>query len=177
MNTVINMKLTDLREVSNNIDLDEYLYLYKYVRDNMEHPEWLGTFTLDEIKEILSYGGKIWLYYDDKNLVCSMFYIPANQESLNKRNIRALASETGSLGPIMVSPDYIGNGFMLKMLNVFNSYCISIGKKYIFTKAHSDNLYSINNMYKDGYKLVDEYENERGKMSAFIKKLDGEIYE
>ena len=66
---------------------------------------------------------------------------------------------------------------MLKMLNVFNSYCSSIGKKYIFTKAHSDNLYSINNMYKAGYKLVDEYENERGKMSAFIKKLDGEIYE
>ena len=43
--------------------------------------------------------------------------------------------------------------------------------KYIFTKAHSDNLYSINNIYKDGYKLACEYENERGKMSAFIKKL------
>ena len=71
----------------------------------------------------------------------------------------------------MVSPDYIGNGYMLKMLEVFNEYCISIGMKYIFTKAHSENLYSINNMYKDGYKLVDEYENERGRMSAFLKSL------
>jgi len=26
-------------------------------------------------------------------------------------------------------------------------------------------------MYKDGYELVDEYENERGRMSAFLKKL------
>ena len=58
------MKLTDLKEVSDNVNLDDYLYLYKYVRDNMEHPEWLGTFTLDEIKEILNNGGKIWIYYD-----------------------------------------------------------------------------------------------------------------
>ena len=71
----------------------------------------------------------------------------------------------------MVSPDYVGNGYMLKMLKVFNEYCNSIDKKYIFTKAHSQNLYSINNMYKDGYTFVDEYENEIGKMSVFIKKL------
>ena len=27
------------------MSLDDYLKLYKYVRDNMIHPEWLGTFT------------------------------------------------------------------------------------------------------------------------------------
>lgn len=38
------MKLIDLKEISENVNLDDYLYLYNYVRDNMEHPEWLGTF-------------------------------------------------------------------------------------------------------------------------------------
>ena len=46
------MKLTDLKEISDNINLDEYLYLYNYVRDNMEHTEWLGTFTLEELLHI-----------------------------------------------------------------------------------------------------------------------------
>lgn len=165
------MDFYELKCVNNNVNLDDYLKLYMYVRQNMEHPEWLGTFTLKEIKNILSEGGKIWLYYDNEQLVCSVFYIPSNQQSLDKRKINKLAKETGSLGPIMVSPDYVGNGYMLKMLDEFNKYCISIGMKYIFTKAHSENLYSINNMYKDGYRLVDEYENERGKMSAFIKSL------
>lgn len=165
------MNFNDLKCVSENVNLDDYLKLYKYVRDNMEHPEWLGTFTMDEIKDILSYGGKIWLYYDKDNLVCSMFYIPSNQKSLDKRNIKTLENETGSLGPIMVSPDYVGNKFMLRMLEVFNKFNKDIGMKYIFTKAHSDNLYSINNMYKDGYKLVDEWVNERGPMSAFLKEL------
>lgn len=165
------MSFNELKCVNNNVNLDDYLRLYTYVRENMQHPEWLGTFSLDEIQDILSNGGKIWLYYDNTHLVCSMFYIPSNQQSLDKRNIKTLENETGSLGPIMVSPDYIGNGYMLKMLEVFNEYCISIGMKYIFTKAHSENLYSINNMYKDGYKIVDEYENERGRMSAFLKSL------
>lgn len=165
------MSFNELKCVNNDVNLDDYLRLYTYVRENMHHPEWLGTFSLDEIQDILSNGGKIWLYYDNAHLVCSMFYIPSNQQSLDKRKIKTLENETGSLGPIMVSPDYIGNGYMLKMLEVFNEYCINIGMKYIFTKAHSENLYSINNMYKDGYKLVDEYENERGRMSAFLKSL------
>ena len=48
------MKLTDLKEVSNNVNIDEYLSLYKYVRDNIEHPEWLEIFTYNEIEEILN---------------------------------------------------------------------------------------------------------------------------
>lgn len=165
------MKFNELRCISDNVNLDDFFKLYTYVRDNLKHPNWLETFSHEEVRNILSNGGKIWLYYDNKNLVCSTFYIPSNQKTLNKRNLNISEKETGSLGPIMVSPDYVGNGYMLKMLKVFNDYCVSIGIKYIFTKAHSENLYSINNLYKDGYKLVDEYENERGKIFAFLKIL------
>ena len=163
------MKLTDIKEVSSNVNLDEYLYLYKYVRDNMEHPEWLGTFTLDEIKEILNIGGKIWMYYDKDIPVCSVFYIPASNKSLRKHNIEYDETVTGSLGPIMVRKEYVGNGLQTAMLEVLNNYIKSIGKTHMFTKAHSDNIYSIRNILKDGYKVIDKYENERGPMTAFIK--------
>ena len=163
------MNLKDLKEVSENINLDDYLYLYNYVRDNMEHPEWLGTFTKEEIKEILNGGGKIWLYYDNKIPVCSVFYIPKSNKSLIKHNIEYDESITGSLGPIMVRKEYLGNGFQTSMLKVLNKYAKGIGKLHMFTKAHSDNIYSIRNLLKDGYKVIDEYENERGPMTAFIK--------
>ena len=81
------MKLSDFKEISDNINLDEYLYLYNYVRDNMDHPEWLGTSAKDEIKEILNNGGKIWMYYDNDIPVCSVFYIPTSNKSLKKHNI------------------------------------------------------------------------------------------
>lgn len=47
------MKLNELTCVSSNVSLTDYLKLYKYVRDNMPHPEWLGTFTEKEIIDIL----------------------------------------------------------------------------------------------------------------------------
>ena len=163
------MKLTDLKEISDNINLDEYLWLYNYVRDNMEHPEWLGTFTMEEIKEILSTGGKIWMYYDKYTPVCSIFYIPASNKSLRKHNITYDESITGSLGPVMVRKEYTGNGLQTAMMNVLNDYAKSIGKTHMFTKAHSDNIYSIKNILKDGYTIVHEYESERGPTTAFVK--------
>ena len=163
------MQLNNLKEISDNVNLDDYLWLYNYVRDNMEHPEWLGTFSLDEIKEILNIGGKIWMYYDNETPVCSAFYIPTSNKSLRKHNIEYDESITGSLGPMMVRKEYVGNGFQKAMLKVLNDYVESVGKQHMFTKAHSDNNYSIHNILEDGYQVIDEYENERGPMKAFIK--------
>ncbi|MCR5483044.1 MAG: GNAT family N-acetyltransferase [Bacilli bacterium] len=163
------MKLLDLREVSENVNLDEYLELYKYVRDNMEHKEWLGTFERNEIEDILSIGGKIWMYYDGTTPVCSAFYIPVFNKTLIKHNIDSDESVTGSLGPIMVSKEYVGNGLQKEMMKVLNEYAKSIGKTHMFTKAHSDNIYSINNILKDGYKKVREYESDRGPTTVFFK--------
>ena len=69
----------------------------------------------------------------------------------------------------MVRKEYVGNGLQSAMQKVLNDYAKSIGMKHMFTKAHSDNIYSIRNILKDGYQLIDEYQDERGPNSAFIK--------
>ena len=79
-----------------------FIIIYINVINKMEHHEWLGTFTLDEIKEKLSIGGKIWMYYDKDISVCSVFYIPTSNKSLKKHNIEYDESITESLGPIEV---------------------------------------------------------------------------
>lgn len=166
------MELSDLKCIDNNIDIDLYQKYYKYVRDNMDHPEWLGTFTNDEIKDILASGGKIWIYYDNDNFVGSVFYIPnVSQSTLDKHNIDVDAKYTASLGPVIVSPKYVGNGMQYKMQQVYNEYIKSLGFKYSFTKAHSDNIYSIKNILKDDYKVTHEYINDRGPNKTFIKTL------
>lgn len=111
------MSLKNFKEVSSNVNLDEYLYLYNYVRDNIEYDE----------------------------------------------------SITGRLGPIMVRKEYVGKGLQTEMLKVLNEYVKNIEKTHMFTKAHSDNIYSIRNILKDGYKIIDEYVNEKGPMTAFVK--------
>lgn len=165
------MRLTDLKMIDNNVNISDYLSLYDYVRRNMEHPEWIGKFTQSEVEEILNKGGKIWIYYDKNIPVCSMFYMPVSNKTLRKHNANYDEEETGSLGPIMVRKEYVGNGLQTAMLNVLNDYVKSMGKKYIFTKAHSDNIYSIRNILSDGYKIVDEFKDDIGLMIVFIKRI------
>ena len=165
------MSFYNLKCISENVNLDDYLELYSDVRKSMKNPEWLGTFEKNEIIDILNDGGKIWLYYYDNKAVCSMFYIPANNNTLKKHNILYDESVVAALGPIMVRAGYIGNGYQSKMMGELEKYCKKIGKQYIYTKAHTNNVYSINNMLKNGYILVDTWTNERGNMSAFIKKI------
>lgn len=165
------MKLDSFYCVSENVNLDDYLKLYKYVKDNMKNPEWLGDFTRSEIEDILKEKSKIWLYYNNDDIVCSMFLLPSNNKTLNKHNVFYDENITASLGPIMVSKDYVGNGLQIQMMAFFEEYCKNNNYKYIFTKVCSDNKYSLSNMIKYGFKVTDEYINERGNNSTLIKEV------
>ena len=56
------MKIDELEEIT-EIDIKDYIDFRENVKSNMEHPEWLGDFTIAEIKEGLeSESMKIWVY-------------------------------------------------------------------------------------------------------------------
>lgn len=100
-----------------------------------------------------------------------MLYITISNESLIKHNVYYDCSVVGALGPIMVSPQYVGNGYQSAMMDVLEEYCKKINKKYIYAKVAEDNIYSLNNMLKSNYKIVDRYINERGKNIALLKEI------
>ena len=165
------INLEDLKEKSENIDINEYLKFYKYVRDNMQHPEWLSEFNMEELVYILDHDGKIFNYYNNDILVSSIMYIPSNNKSLRKHNIKYDEEIVGSCGPVLVNPKYVGNGLQLKMMIMLDEYSKSLNKKYMFTKAHPDNIYSIKNILKDGYEFIEDYMSSDGPKRCYIKKL------
>ncbi len=97
--------------------------------------------------------------------------MPIKQKTLIKHNINYDESLVGALGPIMVSPLYIGRGYQKDMMNILGDYVKTLNKKYIFTKVCTENIYSLNNMLANNYKVVDEYINERGSNTVLIKEL------
>ena len=168
------MKLTDFKLKTEKNDLDQYLTFYNYVRDNMEHPEWLGTFTKDEVEMFLGLGAKLFNYYDNDNeIACSFFYMPITNKSLLKHNIEHDESIVGTCGPIMVHPKYVGNGLQKQMIDVLDDYCRSINKKYCYTKIHPDNIYCINNFVNKNYKFLQTYTSPKdGEVrNDYIKEL------
>ena len=166
------MKINEFNCISEHNNIDEYLEFYKYVKSNMKEPSWLGEFSLNELKNILNNEGKLFNFYDNNIIVCSMLYIPSNNKTLEKHNLKYDEKSVGSCGPIMVNPKYVGNKFQKQMLELLDKYCKSIGKRYIFTKVHPDNIYSINNFVSDGYKFVETYKTSSGEpRSVYFKEI------
>lgn len=169
---VSNMKTNEFNCISEHNNIDEYLEFYKYVKSNMKEPSWLGEFSLNELKNVLNNEGKLFNFYDNNIIVCSMLYIPSNNKTLEKHNLKYDEKLVGSCGPIMVNPKYVGNKFQKQMLELLDKYCKSIGKRYIFTKVHPDNIYSINNFVSDGYKFVETYKTSSGEpRSVYFKEI------
>lgn len=166
------MKINEFNCISEHNNIDEYLEFYKYVKSNMKEPSWLGEFSLNELKNILNNEGKLFNLYDNNIIVCSMLYIPSNNKTLEKHNLKYDEKLVGSCGTIMVNPKYVGNKFQKQMLELLDKYCKSIGKRYIFTKVHPDNIYSINNFISDGYKFVETYKTSSGESrSVYFKEI------
>ena len=104
------------------------------------------------------------------NISCKGYELADNINLLN--NLKYDEKLVGSCGPIMVNPKYVGNKFQKQMLELLDKYCKSIGKIYIFTKVHPDNIYSINNFVGDGYKFVETYKTSSGEpRSVYFKEI------
>lgn len=163
--------INKLEYENKNIDIDNYFLFRDYVKNSMDYPEWLGDFTKNDLEYLLSNGSTIWIYYLDKDPVCSMMLIPSTEKDLSKFEINLDYKEVVDYGPMFVNPKYVGNGLQYQILKVLDEYCINSGYKYAISTVHPDNVYSINNLVKDEFKLIGQKEFSRGIRNIYLKQL------
>lgn len=138
----------------------------------MNHPEWLGDFTKEELMEMLNNNSKIWIYYLNDKPVCSMMIIPSTEKSAMKLGVSNYNYENIiDYGPMMVGIKYVGNKLQYQMLKELELYCILKGYKYAVSTIHPENIYSINNLIKDEFTLIGEKEFSRGMRKIYLKNL------
>lgn len=164
------MNLNDFKCVNENVSLDDYYDLYDAVRSNMPNPKLLALLTMEETINNLK-EGKLWLYYHNEKPVCSFFYFVVTKKRLTEHNIQLNEKDVCMLGPIMVRKEYVGYGLMNQMLFILEEYAKNKNKKYIYVSAAKENIYSVRNLLRNGYTVVDEYESDRGMNLAFIKEI------
>lgn len=150
------MNLNSLKCIDNNIDLDKYIEYREYVKSYMEHPEWLGDFTKEDL---------------DNNFVCSMMTIPSSEKNMIKFELDLDYKKVIDYGPMFVNPKYVGNKLQYQMLNELDKYSIDKNYNFVVATIHPDNIYSINNFIKDNFKQTSTKEFKRGLRNIYVKKL------
>ncbi len=166
------MLLSDLTCISDNINIDEYIAFRELVKKHMEHPDWLGDFSKEDIEMFLNNDSKIWIYYLNDEPVCSMMKIPSDTKSIEKFDLDLDYKEVVDYGPMFVNPKYQGNHLQYQMLKVMDEYVKSLGYKYAAGTVHPDNFYSYNNLLKDDFELKGTKTFSRGPRNIYVKKLE-----
>lgn len=165
------MNLENLICINDNINLKEYIKFRELVKENMPNPEWLGDFTKEELIEILNNNTKIWIYYLNKEPVCSMMLIPSTEKDISKFELNISHTLAVDYGPIFVNPKYQGNGLQYQMLQILDKYVKEHNYKYIITTIHPDNIYCIRNFLKDDFKLINQKVFKRGPRNIYLKEI------
>ena len=97
-----------------------------------------------------------------------MMMIPSDEASINKFELSLDYKDVVDYGPMMVNPKFVGNKLQYQMLKELDSYCINLGYKYAAGTIHPDNIYSINNLVKDDFKLINQKEFKRGIRNMYL---------
>lgn len=166
-----NILLQDLKYVNKDINIEEYIEFRELVKQNMEYPEWLGDFSKDDLINMLNNNCIIWIYYLNNEPICSMMLIPSTEKAIKKFELDLNYKEVVDYGPMFVNPKYVGNGLQYQMLKELDNYCFKLGYKYAVGTIHPDNIYSINNLLKDNFKLIRTKEFTRGIRNIYLKNL------
>lgn len=157
--------------VVEKINIDQYIKFREQVKETMNNPEWLGDFTREDIELLLQENSKIWVYYSKEIPICSMMIIPATKKSLIKFELNFKVQEVIDYGPMFVNPNYIGNNLQYQMLRELDEISRKKGYRYAVVTVHPDNMYSIRNLEKDNFKLINIKNFERGIRKIYLKEL------
>ena len=168
------IKLSELKCITEKINLDKYIEFRELVKKEMTYPEWLGDFSKKDLQYLLHNDSKIWIYYLDRIPICSMMIIPADEKTIKKFNVNLDYKEIIDYGPMMVNPKFIGNKLQYQMLEYLEIYCKKLGYKYAIGTIHPDNIYSINNLIKNDFKLIGQKEFTRGIRNIYIKEYNND---
>ncbi len=155
--------------VVEKINIDQYIKFREQVKETMNNPEWLGDFTREDIELLLQENSKIWVYYSKEIPICSMMIIPATKKTLMKFELNYKVQEVIDYGPMFVNPNYIGNNLQYQMLRELDEISRKKGYRYAVVTVHPDNMYSIRNLEKDKFKLINTKNFERGTRNIYLR--------
>lgn len=153
-------------------DLEEYLDLILTVKNNMEHPEWLGDFSKEEYINILNNKGGIIGFKHNHNLIGAGVLIQSTKEELEKFLLSDLQlDDVINFGPQMVHPKYIGNKIQKLIIENLESISKVKNYKYALGTIHPNNIFSQKNLLESEFIRIGEFILKRGPRDLYLKEI------
>ena len=157
-----------------NVAVEEiytYLDFINTVKSTMEHPEWLGDFSKEDLENLLSTNSSAFFFIYEGIIVGSSLIIPAREKDIQKFELDLDYSKTMDYGPEGVLKEAQGNGLQLYILEKMDAFSKEKGYQFAVSTVHPDNIYCIRNMEKHGFLYHQTKEFSRGIRNIYQKSI------
>lgn len=138
-------------------DVESFIALLRYVKDNMEHKEWFFLDPAEEIREMMADGTmELWVAMDGDRLAGAFDILHPGMESYNygyaldlseAELLRVINMDTAA-----VHPDYRGQGLQKKLMEFAQREFK--GNHILLCTVHPENQFSLRNVLSQGYRIV-----------------------
>ena len=152
-------------------EIDTYLEFINKVKATMEHPEWLGDFTKEDLVNLLNTNSYGFLFKYNDLIVGSSILIPAREKDIKKFELDLDYTKTMDYGPEGVLKEAQGNAIQLFILEKMDEFAKSKGYNYAVSTVHPDNIFCIRNMEKHRFKYHKTKEFTRGIRNIYQKSI------
>lgn len=146
---------------ANTEDISLINRIIQNVWQQMPYKDWFAPDDEQILQNLLQYNnGTIWKAVVDNTNIIAGFLI-VTYPGLDSENLgydislsKDKLSQVAHMDTIVVLPDYRGHRLQQKLTTYAESILKEKGFKYLMCTIHPNNVYSLNNMQKCGYKVI-----------------------
>lgn len=150
-------------------DTETFIRFLDEVRNDMPQKDWFYLDPQETVRAMMSEGTmELWLAKDGDRIVAAFDILYPGLDSCNYGYDLNLPEEELQqvihMDSSAVHRDYRGLGLQQKMVHTAEEELSGRGRRILLCTVHPHNIYSLNNMLKQGYqvqKCVQKYNSER----------------
>lgn len=139
-------------------DTESFIDLMAFVRQSMDHKEWLYLDPPEDVREMMKNGTmSLWVAMDGDHMVGAFDVLHPGLESYNYGYVLGYSKEelqlVVNMDTAVVHPDYRGSGLQKKLMQYAEETLSMEGKHILMCTVHPDNHFSLNNVLSQGYAI------------------------
>ena len=150
-------------------DTEGFIRFLQEVWETMPRKEWFYLDPPDTVREMMNDGTMaLWVAMDGERMAAAfdiLFHgLASNNYGYDLGLTEQELLQVVHMDTSAVHPDYRGRGLQQKMVQTAEEALSGWGRRILLCTVHPDNVYSLNNMQKQGYtiqKRVSKYGSQR----------------
>lgn len=158
-------------------DVEDFILFLDMIKADMRQKDWFYLDPADEVRSMVKCGAmEFWLAFQETQLAAVFSILNPGLKPYNNGYDLGYCEEdllqVVHMDTAAVHPDYRGFGLQGQLVQMAEQALSGKGKRILLSTVHPDNIFSLNNMLKQGY----EIQKRTGKYGSERYILKKEIF-